>query len=37
VVAIGITVEGRKVIVGIEQMNTENARAVGQFLDLKNG
>jgi len=33
VVALGITVEGRKVIVGIEQMNTENARAVGQFFD----
>jgi len=33
VVAIGITIEGRKVIVGIEQMNTENARAVGQFFD----
>lgn len=33
VVAIGITVEGRKVIVGIEQMNTENAKAAGQFFD----
>jgi len=33
VVALGITIEGRKVIVGIEQMNTENARAVGQFFD----
>ncbi len=33
VVAIGITIEGHKVIVGIEQMNTENARAVGQFFD----
>jgi putative transposase len=33
VVAIGITGEGRKVIVGIEQMNTENAKAVSQFFD----
>lgn len=33
VVAIGITIEGRKVIVGIEQMSTENARSVGQFFD----
>jgi putative transposase len=33
VVAIGITLEGRKVIVGIEQINTENSRSVGQFID----
>lgn len=33
VVTLGITAEGRKVIVGIEQMNTENSRAVGQFFD----
>lgn len=33
VVALGITLEGRKVIVGMEQMSTENSRAVGQFFD----
>ncbi len=33
VIALGITLEGRKVIVGMEQMNTENSRSVGQFFD----
>lgn len=33
VIAMGITIEGRKVIIGMEQMNTENARSVGQFFD----
>lgn len=32
-IAIGITMEGKKVILGIEQMNSENHRAVGQFFD----
>lgn len=33
VIAMGITIEGRKVIIGMEQMNTENSRSVGQFFD----
>jgi len=33
IIAMGITIEGRKVIIGMEQMNTENARSVGQFFD----
>jgi len=33
VIALGITIEGRKVIVGMEQMNTENSRSAGQFFD----
>ena len=33
VVALGITLEGCKIIVGIEQINTENSRSVGQFID----
>jgi putative transposase len=32
-VAIGITIEGKKIILGIEQMSTENHLAIGQFLD----
>ena len=33
VIALGITIEGYKVIIGMEQMNTENSRSVGQFFD----
>ena len=33
VVAVGITLKGEKIILGIEQMNTENHRALGQFFD----
>jgi transposase-like protein len=33
VVALGVTIEGEKVILGIEQMNSENSGAVGQFID----
>ena len=33
VVAVGITLRGEKIILGIEQMNTENHRAVEQFFD----
>ena len=33
VIAIGITMEGKKVMLGIEQMATENHRAVVQFFD----
>lgn len=33
VIALGITTEGHKVIIGMEQMNTENSRSTGQFLD----
>lgn len=33
VVAVGVTIDGQKVILGLEQMNTENAAAVGQFID----
>ncbi len=32
-IAVGITMEGKKVILGIEQMATENHRAVVQFFD----
>jgi len=32
VIALGVTVEGEKVILGIEQMNAENSRSVGQFI-----
>ena len=31
--AVGATMEGKKVILGIEQMATENRRAAGQFFD----
>lgn len=39
VIAVGITIEGEKVILGLAQMNTENYRAVEQFFDnlLKRG
>ncbi len=33
VLALGITIEGKKVILGIEQMNTENHRSTVQFFD----
>jgi len=33
IIFLGITTEGKKVILGIEQMSTENHRAVGQFFD----
>ncbi len=33
VIAIGITIRGEKVMLGIEQMSTENHRAVAQFFD----
>lgn len=33
VIAVGITIKGEKVILGIEQMATENHRAVIQFFD----
>lgn len=33
VIAVGITIEGEKIILGIEQMATENHRAVIQFFD----
>ena len=32
-VAIGITLEGKKVILGIEQIHTENSQAIEQWLD----
>jgi transposase-like protein len=32
-VAVGITIEGNKLILGIEQMGTENAKAIRQFFD----
>lgn len=32
VIAMGVTVEGEKVFLGVEQMSTENGRAVEQFL-----
>jgi len=33
VISMGITAEGKKVILGLSQMNTENHRAVGVFFD----
>ncbi len=33
VIALGITMDGKKVILGLEQMSTENSRCVGQFID----
>jgi putative transposase len=33
VVAVGITIEGEKVMLGLAQMNTENHRAVEEFFD----
>lgn len=33
VIALGITLDGKKIIVGMEQMNTENSKSVSQFLD----
>jgi len=33
VIALGITIDGGKVVLGIEQMNAENSRSVGQFID----
>jgi len=32
-VAMGITLDGEKVFLGVEQMSTENARAIEQFLE----
>ena len=33
VIALGVTLSGEKVILGMEQMNAENSRSVGQFID----
>lgn len=32
-IALGVTLEGRKIILGIEQMSTENGRAMTQFFN----
>lgn len=32
-IALGITIEGKKIVLGIEQMSTENHRALIQFFD----
>lgn len=32
-VALGVTIDGRKVVLGIEQIHSENARAIEQWLD----
>jgi transposase-like protein len=32
-VALGVTIDGRKIILGIEQIHSENARAIEQWLD----
>lgn len=32
-VALGVTIDGRKLILGIEQIHSENARAIEQWLD----
>jgi transposase-like protein len=33
VIALGVTLTGEKVVLGIEQMNTENSKSVGQFIE----
>lgn len=33
VVALGVTIDGRKIVLGIEQIHSENARAIEQWLD----
>lgn len=33
VIALGVTLDGKKIIIGMEQMNTENSKSVSQFLD----
>jgi len=33
VVGLGVTIEGKKIILGIEQMHSENGRAIEQWLD----
>jgi len=33
VIALGITIRGDKVVLGIEQMSAENSKSVGQFLE----
>lgn len=33
VIAMGITIEGRKIMLGLEQMNAENAKSVVQFFN----
>ncbi len=33
VIALGITIEGKKIILGLEQMNAENSKSVFQFLN----
>lgn len=32
-VALGVTIDGRKIVLGIEQIHSENARAIEQWLD----
>jgi transposase-like protein len=33
VIALGVTIDGGKIILGIEQMNSENSKSVSQFLN----
>lgn len=33
IVGLGVTIEGRKVVLGIEQIHSENSRAIEQWLD----
>ena len=33
VVGLGVTIEGKKIILGVEQMHSENGRAIEQWLD----
>lgn len=33
VIALGITIDGKKVILGLEQMNSENSRSIAQFFN----
>ena len=32
-IALGVTMDGRKIILGIEQMNSENSKSISQFLN----
>ena len=33
IVGLGVTIDGRKIVLGVEQMHSENGRAIGQWFD----
>ncbi|MCD4779223.1 MAG: transposase [Candidatus Omnitrophica bacterium] len=33
IVALGVTMDGKKIVLGVEHIHSENARAIGQWLD----